>query len=214
MAQTDPAEPEKSLFDPEGFPWLENGERMDQKTFHERYEQTPPGFKAELIGGIVYVMSSPLSLRHARSDSDISGWLFNYRIATPGTMSQTNATTILGEESEPQPDSALLILEDYGGQSRDGADDYTHGAPELIVEVALSSRSVDLNGKLRDYEQAGAREYIVYELKAKRRPLVRRTRTAGSSRSTADPDGLCPIPASSPASGSTRPRSRPETRAP
>ncbi|QDV33800.1 Uma2 family endonuclease [Tautonia plasticadhaerens] len=159
-SQAGPRE-EKSLFDPEGFPWLENGERMDQKTFHERYEKTPPGFKAELIGGIVYVMSSPLKIRHARSDFNLSGLMFIYSAATPGTEGQTNATTIFGEESEPQPDSALLIRDVYGGQSRDGADDYTHGAPEMIVEVALSSRSTDLNQKLRDYESAGVREYIV-----------------------------------------------------
>lgn len=156
---------EADLFDPEGFPWLENGERMDQKTFHERYEKTPPGFKAELVEGIVYVMSSPLKIRHGRSDYALSGWLFNYSLATPGTEGQLNTTTILGDESEPQPDSALLILEEFGGQSRDGEDEYTHGAPELIVEVAHSSRSLDLHGKLRDYERAGALEYLVYDLR-------------------------------------------------
>ncbi|CAN5624876.1 hypothetical protein BH23PLA1_BH23PLA1_15020 [soil metagenome] len=84
---------------------------------------------------------------------------------TPGTEGQSNTTTILGEESEPQPESALLILEDHGGQSRDGDDEYTHGAPELIVEVAFSSRSIDLHGKLRDYERAGALEYLIYDLR-------------------------------------------------
>lgn len=161
------AREEKSLFDPEGFPWLENGERMDQKTFHERYEQTPSGFKAELIGGVVYV-ASPLRIRHGRSDHLLTGWLFTYGLSTPGTDGQNNATIMLGEESEPQPDCALLILEEYGGQSRDGQDDYTHGAPELIVEVALSSRSIDLNKKLRDYEAAGVREYLVYDLRSAR----------------------------------------------
>jgi Uma2 family endonuclease len=159
-----PRDDQKSLFDPDGFPWLENGERMDQKTFHERYEQTPPGFRAELIGGVVFE-SSPPKIRHGRSDHMISGWLFSYSLATPGTEGQNNTTTILGEESEPQPDSALLILESYGGQSRDGEDDYTHGAPELIVEVALSTRSIDLNDKLRDYEKGEAREYLVLDLR-------------------------------------------------
>ncbi len=156
---------EASLFDPEGFPWLENGERMDQKTFHERYEKTPPGFKAELVEGIVYVMSSPLKIRHGRSDVAISSLLFIYSASTTGTEVQANTTTILDDESEPQPDSALLILEEYGGQSRDGDDEYTHGAPELIVEVAYSSRSLDLHAKLRDYERAGALEYLVYDLR-------------------------------------------------
>ncbi len=160
--------------DPEGFPWLENGERMDQKTFHERYLRAPADCVAELIGGKVYVMSSPSRnrdgrLRHARHDAELSGCLFVYSALTPGTVSQNNATTILGDTSEPQPDSALLIRPEYSGQTRDGGDssDFTYGAPELILEIAFSSRSIDLHGKLRDYERAGVREYLVYDLRQK-----------------------------------------------
>lgn len=157
------------LCDAEGFPWLENGERMDQNTFHERYTKMPPGFRAELIEGMVYVIPSPLSLRHARNDAELSGCLFLYSAATPGTISQNNATTILGDQSEPQPDSALLIRPEYGGQSRDGQgpENFTFGAPELLIEVAFSSRSIDLNAKLRDYERAAVLEYLVYDLRQK-----------------------------------------------
>lgn len=164
-----PAAPHEapSLCDPDGFPWLENGECMDQKTFHERYLKTPAGFQAELIGGVVYVMASPLKNQHGRSDARASAWLFFYAMETPGTEVQNNTTTILGETSEPQPDSALLILPEYGGQSRAGTDDFTYGAPELIVETAFSSRSIDLSEKLRDYERAGVREYVVLELREK-----------------------------------------------
>lgn len=155
------------LCDPDGFPWLENGERMDQKTFHERYLKTPASFRAELIGGIVYLRSSPSKIRHGRSSAEFTGWLYLYQVATPGTIGQNNATTILGAESECQPDSALLILPSHGGQTVDGDDKFTHGAPELVVEVAWSSRSLDLNAKLRDYERAGVREYIVRDLRGK-----------------------------------------------
>ena len=35
---------------PDGGPYgLAHGARLDQKTFHERYERTPHGFHAELI---------------------------------------------------------------------------------------------------------------------------------------------------------------------
>lgn len=155
--------PRISLLDAGRSAWLENGERMDQKTFHERYLKTPPDFRAELIEGIVYVMS-PLRLGHARSDNRFGGLLFNYCAVTPGVEAQNNATTIMGERTEPQPDSALLILDEYGGQTRDGDDDCTYGAPELVIEVALSSRSIDLHAKFRDYERAGVREYIVYDV--------------------------------------------------
>jgi Uma2 family endonuclease len=35
------------------------------------------------------------------------------------------------------------------------------GAPELVVEVAQSSRPIDLGAKRADYERAGVREYLV-----------------------------------------------------
>ncbi|MDR3632456.1 MAG: Uma2 family endonuclease [Isosphaeraceae bacterium] len=177
--------------DSEGFPWLENGERMDQKTFHERYAKLPPGFRAELVEGMVHLMPSPLGLHHARNDAELSGCLFLYSAATPGTTSQNNATTILGVKSEPQPDSALLIRNDYGGQSRDGEGEanFTFGAPELLVEVALSSRSIDLNGKLRDYERAGVREYVVYDLR-ERSLLAFERRGARLEHALHDSDGV------------------------
>lgn len=156
---------EPSFFDEDGFPWLENGERMDARMFLERYEKMPPGWRAELIGGIVYLMPSPLQIRHGRSSPLFSAVSCIYAAQTPGTEVQDNTTTILDDERVPQPDSALLILPEYGGQSIDGEDEYTHGAPELIVEVALSSRSNDLNVKLADYERGGALEYIVYDVK-------------------------------------------------
>jgi Uma2 family endonuclease len=188
--RTEP-EPAGSYFDEEGFPWLENGESMDQKTFHERYQKTPPGFKAELIGGIVYVMASPVGSFHAQNDSDTIGWLVYYRASTPGTAVQNNATTILSKESEPQPDSALLIRPEYGGQTRgDGAGGkHTIGAPELVVEVAHSSRSIDLRAKFADYERAGVREYIVLDLR-KKAVLWSRLIDGRFVPIPVDPDGL------------------------
>ena len=65
-------------------PPLENGDRLDQKTFHERYEAMPEHVQAELIGGIVY-MSSPLRTRHGMSHSQLQTWLTTYQAHTPGT---------------------------------------------------------------------------------------------------------------------------------
>jgi Uma2 family endonuclease len=89
------------------------------------------------------------------------GWLTTYWVATPGTQALDNATTILGETSEPQPDGALIIDPAAGGQTGLSEDGYATGPPELIVEVASSSASIDLHAKRRDYEQAGVREYVV-----------------------------------------------------
>lgn len=141
-------------------PPFENGERMDQKTFHALYLQTPTGFKAELIGGIVHV-ASPVSLRHTRPNDRIGGWLFTYASATEGTEALGNNTAIMSEDSEPQPDQALIVLPEAGGQTTESEDGYLVGAPELVVEVSNTTAGVDLNAKLRDYEQNGVREYLV-----------------------------------------------------
>jgi Uma2 family endonuclease len=145
-------------------PPLEAGDHLDQPTFHERYEAMPPGFRAELIGGVV-IVPSPLSLDHGFHHALIMTWLGNYTIATPGTSMADNATTILGETSEPQPDGVLIIEPAFGGQTRLSEEGYLTGAPELIVEVASSSASIDLHAKRRDYEQAGVLEYAVVVLR-------------------------------------------------
>lgn len=151
-------------------PLLEAGEQLDQVTFHARYQAMPAAFRAELIGGIV-IAPAPLSRAHGVYHALVMTWLGHYWIATPGTSTWDNATTILGPESEPQPDAALIIKPASGGQTGLTADDYVTGAPELVVEVALSSASIDLHAKRRDYEQAGVLEYIVVVL---RQRLIRR----------------------------------------
>src|SRR2546421_144381 len=50
-------------------PTLEQGDHLDQKTFHELYEQTPENVKAELIEGVVYI-PSPVRLQHAEVHAD------------------------------------------------------------------------------------------------------------------------------------------------
>src|SRR5262245_33028029 len=86
-----------------------NGARLDEQTFHARYEAMAENVRAELIGGIVY-MSSPLKRRHGRYSVRVIRWLAEYEEATPGTEVLDNTTNILGPKSEPQPDGCLLIL--------------------------------------------------------------------------------------------------------
>jgi len=145
-------------------PPLEAGDHLDQPTFHERYEAMPPAFRAELIRGVV-IVPSPLSPGHGFYHALVMTWLGNYWIATPGTKTGDNMTTILGEASEPQPDGALIIDPAAGGQTGLSEAGYLTGPPELIVEVASSSVSIDLHAKRRDYEQAGVLEYVVVVLR-------------------------------------------------
>lgn len=141
-------------------PILENGDRMSQAEFHRRYQAYPKHIKIELVGGTVY-MPSPLRLEHSDYDLEITAALLQYRRATPGVHALHNATTILGEDSEPQPDLGLRILPEYAGRSSNSDDGYVQGAPELMIEVAYSSYSIDLHAKREDYRAAGALEYLV-----------------------------------------------------
>jgi Uma2 family endonuclease len=139
---------------------LVNGERMKQPEFHRRYSEYDTDEKWELVGGVVY-MASPLKLAHSDYDDEIGYILGTYRRATPGVQVLHNATAILGEESEPQPDLGMRILPEYGGQSKTDADGYLEGAPELVVEVAHSRRNIAMHAKRDDYERTGVLEYLV-----------------------------------------------------
>ncbi len=141
-------------------PPLVNGDHLDQKTFHERYEAMPE-VRAELIGGIVYIMSSPQKIRHGYHHLRLAQLTGNYVDETPGTEGCVNPTTILGPDAEPQPDTCLYILPGYGGQTGVDDDGYLTGAPEWIGEISDSTESIDLNRKQLDYEKFGVREYMV-----------------------------------------------------
>lgn len=139
---------------------LHNGDHMDQPTFHALYEHTPDGFKAELIGGIVYV-ASPTTSRHGYPHGAAVHWLYTYYAQTPGVRPFDNTTNVLTEDSEPQPDACLTVLPECGGQTTIDGDGNLVGAAELVVEVAYSSVAIDLHAKRADYEAAGVREYFV-----------------------------------------------------
>ncbi len=112
-------------------------------------------------------MPSPVSLDHGQEDDNVGGWLFHYRRLTEGLGSGKNSTVILGEFGEVQPDCHLRIPQELGGQTRIERR-YIVGAPELVVEIAQSSRDCDLNEKKADYERAGVLEYLVVELDRQR----------------------------------------------
>ena len=139
---------------------LHNGDRMTQQEFHRIYARMRRSVRAELIGGIVY-LASPLKVRHG-TNHNFLGVLFGiFAGHTPGVECGDNTTIILGEDDEPQPDLYLRVLPEYGGRSRTTADDYVEGAPELIAEVAHSSKAIDLHAKRDDYARHGVLEYLV-----------------------------------------------------
>jgi Uma2 family endonuclease len=158
--------PPTRIIDKSPLPPLEAGDHLEQKTFHARYEAMPEDFRAELIGGIVF-MPSPLRIPHGRSHIPLSGWLWLYEQETPGVQAFDNVTVILGDESEPQPDGCLIIEPECGGQVR-VKDGYLAGAPEWMGEIASSTESIDLHLKKADYEKASVKEYVVVALRQQR----------------------------------------------
>jgi Uma2 family endonuclease len=140
-------------------PLLANGDCMRQTEFHRRYQKCPKGERWELVGGIAY-LTSPPGLTHSDFDEELGFLLGLYRRSTPGVQVLHGATTILGDESEPQPDLGLRVRPEYRGQSRT-VKDYVEGPPELLIEIAHSTQALDLHQKRTDYQRAGVLEYIV-----------------------------------------------------
>ncbi len=108
-------------------------------------------------------MPSPLRNEHREYDDHVAFWIGLYKRATKGLRSGKNSTVILGRFGETQPDGHLRIPEELDGQTVIERG-FIVGAPELIIEIARSSRSYDLNGKKSEYEESEVREYIVVEL--------------------------------------------------
>ncbi len=141
---------------------LAEGQRLDQPTFHALYEATPPGLRAELIDGVVF-MPSPVGVAHGEALVPMIVWLSYYAEMTVGVRAMDNATTVLGWKSELQPDGLLRILPEYGGRTwNEGG--FVHGAPEFVAEVSKATRYVDLGPKRDDYERAGVLEYLVHAI--------------------------------------------------
>ena len=63
-----------------------------------------------------------------------------------------------------QPDALLRRLPEHGGQTRVNEAGYLADPPELIVEVAASSASIDLRDKRRAYCRNAVREELYHQL--------------------------------------------------
>ena len=133
---------------------------MTRREFERRYASSPEKIKAELIEGVVY-MASPLFADHGEPHSSVIGWLYVYVAAPQGVKVYDNTSLRLDNDNEFQPDAMMRLDETLGGHSRVNQG-YVEGVPELIVEIAASSASVDRHDKLRVYQRNGVREYIVW----------------------------------------------------
>ena len=97
-------------------PPLRDGDRLTSDEFMRRWEAMPDLKFAELLEGVVY-MPSPVSIGHSRFHLPLSTLLGNYIASTPGLEGRTDGTWLMGNRNTPQPDLALCILPEHGGQS-------------------------------------------------------------------------------------------------
>jgi Uma2 family endonuclease len=149
-------------------PPLENGDLLTRTEFERRYRAMPKLKKAELIEGIVY-MASPLRFEpHAEPHARLMTCLGFYAAFTPYTRIGDNPTVRLDMDNEPQPDAVLLIDSRHGGQTRLSDDGYIEGAPELVVEIAASTATIDLRDKKRVYRRSLVKEYLVWQVMDRR----------------------------------------------
>ena len=140
---------------------LENGAVMGREEFHRLYEQCEELRKVELIEGIVYMPSPVKFEQHGQTSTLMIGWLLAYQIFHPGEVAVADGTSVmLDDRNEPIPDAMLFRLRP--DRFEDG---YVSGAPELVVEVANSSLSRDLNQKKEAYRRNGVLEYIVWRVR-------------------------------------------------
>jgi len=141
---------------------LENGDRLHSTEFLRRFEAMPEVKKAELIEGKVYMGSPVRADFHGRPDNLIQTWLGTYTAHASAALCYTNPTLILDADNTCQPDAVLCLPPERGGRARLNAKGYLCGPPELIVEIAASSASIDLGDKLRVYQRSGVPEYLVW----------------------------------------------------
>lgn len=157
--------PVKRVPPPPHQPPFETGDHLSRAEFERRYTAYPEIKKAELIEGVVYIMSSPIRYQqHSRPHGMTVTWLGTYEVATPGVLSGIEPTVRLDSENEVQPDALLRLDPRLGGRSRVAEDGYLEGPPELIVEIAASSAAYDLFEKRRVYQRCGVLEYLVLQV--------------------------------------------------
>ena len=145
---------------------LREGMRLRRPEFHRRYEaigEADPDFRAELIGGVVY-LKDPMGTGnpHAVFHAYVIMWLGFYLAKTRGVRVANTPTVALDDLGEPEPDA---VLRRDGGPLTPGS---LIGPQDLVVEVSDTTLQKDLGVKFDDYERAGVPEYLVVDVNGRR----------------------------------------------
>ena len=134
------------------------GDFLDRDEFLRRWEAMPYLKRAELIRGVVY-MPSPVGPDHGTMENNLAGWLYTYKLHTPGCAVANNTTWLMLEGEAPQPDVSLWILPRRKKRATKRSK-LLEGAPGFLAEVCVSRTAYDLHQKLEVYQEAGVEEYL------------------------------------------------------
>lgn len=132
----------------------------------EDYYAIPDERRVELIDGVIYDMTAPMS-GHQLTISRISNAIQNYIDKKRGKclmfVSPIDVQLDCDNKTMVQPD--ILILCDRSKLRRRGI----MGAPDFIVEILSdSTRKKDMTIKLQKYKNAGVREYWMIDWESER----------------------------------------------
>ncbi|MFN0093792.1 MAG: Uma2 family endonuclease [Dehalococcoidia bacterium] len=140
-------------------PHLENGDVMSRAEFHALYADCEEYERVELIEGVVYMPSPVRVTQHARHHTMVLRWLMAYEAQYEDVEAMAPASVLLDDQNEPIPDAML-----YRPSRARLEGGYLASPPELIVEIAASTKNRDLHQKQRAYERNGVGEYLVWRV--------------------------------------------------
>lgn len=146
----------------EPFPPMTTGQSFTASAFLHRYQQTPPGLRAELLEGVVTVRMGT-GAPHADAHAFFVMWLGMFQARNPGWKVMVQPTVVLPGENVVEPDVALLEK----GRTH-GEHGYLEGAPTLVVEIAHSTLHRDLYKKKAIYRRAGLPIYLVWDVSSQK----------------------------------------------
>ena len=147
-------------------PQLQSDGRLSWREFERSYKANPRTMKAEIIEGVVYVASS-LRADRGRLHGAIMTWLGQCQAATPGTDRLDNTRTQMDADNEVHSGAMLRFAKKAGGQTCIDKG-FVKGLPELVVESAVLSATIDLGDKKLAYCQAGVYECSVWQTSEQR----------------------------------------------
>ncbi|HIK45400.1 MAG TPA: Uma2 family endonuclease [Leptolyngbyaceae cyanobacterium M65_K2018_010] len=119
--------------------------------------------------GWIRVEMSPLGALHGRENSIVSTLVVLYATLTGLRMVElTNTTFRKTGLQDAQPDIAFYVGQGFDLPPRDNRpiDVLTHGAPQLVIEIASTTLNDDLGKKRLLYERLGSAEYWVVDVQA------------------------------------------------